>query len=192
MSLKKFLTPSLLLTLSLHPQSTLAAPVDRLTPPTPARSEAESLTSRELRNSKSAQLNAGIGPILIVPSLNLGFDYYLNEQMSVGVTGSAMALVITGSTFLSGEAHLKRFLGNSFYVKLLTGALVKEDPGDDVMPATTSTDLTLQINIGNEWFISENSGWYLSYITLGYTYNIKRGEQRPFGAFPMVGIFSAL
>ena len=191
MSFKNILIPSLMLALILHSKPTLAAPVDRLTPSTPARGETQPLTSRDLRDSKSAQFNAGLGPILIIPSLNVGFDYYLNGQLSVGVTANAMALVITGSTFLSSEAHIKGFIGNSFYVKLLTGVLVREEPGYETKPSTTSTDLTLQINIGNEWFFSENFGWSLSYITLGRSYNMKRNKLWAFGVPPMIGIFGA-
>ena len=192
MSFKTLLVPSLLLALSLHSKPTSADPVDQLASPTPARRNAESLTSRELRAGKSVQIGAGLGPLLIIPSLSLGLDYYLNEQLSVGATANVLAVVIAGSVFLSGEAHIKRFLGNSFYVKLLTGALVWQESGDDVMPTRTGTDFTLQMNIGNEWFFNENFGWSLSYITLGYRYNYTRSKKKqPFGAPPSIGIFGS-
>ena len=150
------------------------------------------LTSRDLRRESTLQLAFHATPIFPVIQTGVDLDIVLNEDLTIGLsrTNIAMILMDYEESIENTTVHFKQFLGNSFYIKPSAGIQTKTESG--WMSGTTVTrSLALQVEVGNEWFWTENFGVNLSYLGVGVKYDDKNSELQEIGLFPSVRLFGA-
>lgn len=149
------------------------------------------LTSREIRRETILQTSLHASFIMVSTQLGADVDYFLNEQTSVGLSSNLKMEVFMDSeaTSKNYSVHLKRFIGNSFYIKPSVGVHTFKSASFNVRG--TRSGLGAQIELGNEWFFSEHFGMNLSYGALGLMYDGETEDVHMTNLIPSVRFFGA-
>ena len=157
-----------------------------------ASTNRRSLTSRELRKERTVQFAFHLTPIFPVVQSGIDVDLFLNEQLSVGLSRNAIMMVLMDyeESMNNTAIHFKRFLGNSFYIKPSIGVHSKTEAGW-MAQTRVSNSLAVQVELGNEWFWTQNFGVNLSYLGMGVRYDNKDNELKPIGLLPSIRLFGA-
>ena len=156
------------------------------------RAERE-LTSREIRRESLLQTSFHTPLVSVSTQLGVDLDYLLNAQTTIGISSDQrMTATIDGYEIITKNfsLHLKRFIGNSFYVKPSMGVhLLKPSKLDK--DNTRQSRLGVQVEVGNEWFLSEHFGIALSYGAIGVMYDEDTGELLETSLIPSIRLFGA-
>ena len=157
-----------------------------------ASTNRRSLTSREIRKESTMQFAFHLTPIFPVVQSGVDVDLFLNEQLSVGLSRNGIMMVFMDyeESMNNTAIHFKRFLGNSFYVKPSIGVHSKTEAGWMVQ-TRVSNSLAVQVELGNEWFWTQNFGVNLSYLGMGVRYDNKDNELKPIGLLPSIRLLGA-
>ena len=133
--------------------------------------QASAKTSSEMRKEKSF----GINTYLVLVSLGLELNYYLDSDTQVGLVAGGDTIFVAGQVY--ANAHYTKFMGNSFFVRGQVGYWEGYwGPGFEASgPSTT-------VVIGHEW-IYKNFSWGIEYGGIGAVFGLTNGTNLAF-SFP--------
>ena len=148
-------------------------------------------TSRDIRRDTILQTSLHASYIMVSAQLGADVDYFLNEQLSVGLSSNLKMdiLVDYEATSKSYSIHLKRFIGNSWYVKPSVGVHTFKSASFNVKRERGG--IGAQLELGNEWFFNERFGVNLSYGALGLMYDTETREVHMTSLIPSVRFFGS-
>ena len=158
----------------------------------PIRMKRASLTSRDFRKERTLQFTFHLMPIFPVVQSGVDLDFFLNEQLSVGLSRNTIMMVLMDyeESMENTSIHFKRYLGNSFYIKPSIGVHTKKESGWMAV-AKASNSAAIQVELGNEWFWTKQFGVNLSYLGMGVRYDAKDNEVKQIGLLPSIRLFGA-
>ena len=167
-------------------------------------------TSADIRQDAHAQLTLHLFYVGLGGQGGLDLEFFLNGQTSLGASAQGFATV-----FSDGNNHqslfIKRFFGNSFYVKSQLGWNMVSLSERDVSPeefayetrgssdggiGESSTPLKrrgfgVNIEFGHDWLINDALGLGLSYGAIGTMYYHRRSAFHLTRFWPSFRIFGA-
>lgn len=167
-------------------------------------------TSADIRQDANGQITLNLFIFGLGGQGGLDFEFFLNGQTSLGASAQGFA-----SFFGDGNNHqslfIKRFFGNSFYIKSQLGWNTVSLSRSDVSPedfayetrdlndggfGESSTPLQRQgvgvnIELGHDWMINQSFGLGLSYGALGTMYYRRRSAFHLTYFWPSFRIFGA-
>ena len=170
----------------------------------------EERTSSDLRQDSHAQITLNLFFVGLGGQGGLDFEVFLNGQTSLGASAQGFASISS-----DGNNHqslfVKRFFGNSFYVKSQLGWNTVSLSESDVSPeefayetrdqsdgefGESSASLKrrgvgVNIELGHDWLINESFGLGVSYGAIGTMYYHRRSALHLTYFWPSFRIFSA-
>ena len=151
----------------------------------------DELTSRELRRETVLQTSLYASFITVSTQLGIDIDHFIDEQTSIGLSGNLKMTVMMDyeATSKNYAIHVKRFIGNSFYVKPSIGIHTFQIASRD--ETLGSSGVGAQLEVGNEWLVTESFGVGVSYGAIGFMYDGEAEKLRMTNLIPSIQLSGA-
>ena len=152
----------------------------------------KSWISRDVRRDNTVQLSFHLTPLTPIHQKGVDIDFIMNPDLTLGLSRVVIESIYLGleERYENTMVHIKQFLGNSFYVKPSVGIQEKTEL-NRLAKTTVTRQLALQVEVGNEWFLSKNLGINLSYIGTGLKYDDKANRLQEIGILPSIRLFGS-